>query len=45
MWQVENVQIPFRFFDGEIYVAVSHPVVLEKTKEIARLLEAVYVEG
>lgn len=45
MWQVENVQIPFRFFDGEIYVAVSHPVVLEKTVEIARLLEAVYVEG
>ena len=45
MWQIENVQIPFRFFDGEIYVAVSHPVVLEKTKEIARLLEAGYVEG
>ena len=45
MWQVENVQIPFRFFDGEIYVAVSHPAVLDKTMEIARLLEAVYVEG
>lgn len=45
MWQLENVQIPFRFFDGEIYVAVSHPVILDKTMEIARLLEAVYVEG
>ncbi|MER2106726.1 MAG: excinuclease [Solibacillus sp.] len=45
MWQLENVHIPFRFFDGEIYVAVSHPIVLEKTMEIARLLEAVYVEG
>ena len=45
MWQVENVQIPFRFFEGEIYVAVSHPIVLDKTMEIARLLEAVYVEG
>ena len=45
MWQIEKIQIPFRFFDGEIYVAVSHPAVLEKTKEIARLLEAGYVEG
>lgn len=45
MWQVENAQIPFRFFDGEIYVAISHPAILDKTMEIARLLEAVYVEG
>ena len=45
MWQVENVQIPFRFFDGEIYVAISHPIILDKTVEIARLLDAVYVEG
>ena len=45
MWQVENVQIPFRFFDGEIYVAVSHPAILDKTKEIARRLEANYLEG
>jgi hypothetical protein len=45
MWQVENVQIPFRFFDGEVYVAVSHPAILDKAIEIARLLEAVYVEG
>lgn len=45
MWQVEHVQIPFRFFEGELYVAVSHPVVLEKTVEMARLLEAVYLEG
>ena len=45
MWQVDHVQIPFRFFEGEIYVAISHPAVLEKTMEIARLLEANYVEG
>ena len=45
MWQLENVQIPFRFFDGEIYVAITHPVVLDKTVEIARLLEANYIEG
>ena len=45
MWQVDNVQIPFRFFDGEIYVAVSHPVILDKITEIANLLEATYIEG
>ncbi|AWE08555.1 excinuclease [Lysinibacillus sp. 2017] len=45
MWQVENVQIPFRFFEGEIYVAISHPAILDKTMEIARGLEANYVEG
>ncbi|MEK4426860.1 excinuclease [Solibacillus sp. FSL K6-1523] len=45
MWQLEDVKIPFRFFEGKIYVAVSHPVVLEKTMKIARLLEANYIEG
>lgn len=45
MWQVENAQIPFRFFDGEIYVAISHPAIMDKTIDIARRLEAVYVEG
>lgn len=45
MWQLDNVNIPFRFFEGELYVAVSHPIVLEKTMEIARLLEANYIEG
>ena len=45
MWQVENVQIPFRFFEGEIYVAISHPAILSKTTEIARQLDAVSVEG
>ena len=33
MWQLENGQIPFRFFDGEIYVAMTHPVILDKTNE------------
>lgn len=45
MWQVENVQIPFRFFAGELYVAISHPTILDKAIDIARQLEAVYVEG
>ena len=45
MWQLENVQVPFRFYDGEIYVAITHPVVLDKTMEVARQLEANYIEG
>ena len=45
MWQLEQATIPFRFYEGEIYVAVSHPIILEKMMEIARQLEAVYVEG
>ena len=45
MWQLENVQVPFRFFEGEIYVAVSHPAILEKAMEVARQLEANYIEG
>ena len=45
MWQVEDVQVPFRFYEGELYVAVSHPAVLDKTKEVARSLEANYIEG
>jgi len=45
MWQVEQGQIPFRFFDGEIYVAISHPLIFEKMVQIAVMLEANYVEG
>lgn len=45
MWQIDNVQIPFRFYEGEVYVAISHPAIFDKTVELARLLEAVYVEG
>ena len=45
MWQVENAQIPFRFYDGELYVAIPHPVVFEKMQEVARGLRANYIEG
>lgn len=45
MWRVDQVKVPFRFFDGELYVAISHPVIEEKMKEIAAALDAVYVEG
>ena len=45
MWQLENAQVPFRFFENEIYVAVSDKAVLEKAMEVARRLEANYIEG
>lgn len=45
MWQIEQTQIPFRFFDGEIYVAISHPIIFDKMVQLADMLQAVYVEG
>ena len=45
MWQVGEAKIPFRFYEGEIYVAISHPIILDKTIDLARQLEAMYVEG
>lgn len=45
MWQVEGGQVPFRFYDGELYVAAAHPAVLERAIDVARRLEANYIEG
>ena len=45
MWHVNDVKIPFRFFDGEVYVAVAHDVVYEKAKFMASLLQADCIEG
>lgn len=45
MWQKDGVEIPFRLFDGEIYVAVSQPVIMDKMVELAEGLKAIYVEG
>lgn len=45
MWQIGETSIPFRFFEGEIYVAISHPIIFEKMVQLAELLEAVYIEG
>ena len=45
MWQIQDVSFPFRLFDGEIYVAVSHPIILEKVEQIATYLQAEYIEG
>ena len=45
MWHVGNASIPFRFYDGELYVAIAHDAVYDKMLHIARSLEAMYVEG
>ena len=46
MWHVnDDVNIPFRFYDGEVYVAIAHEIVFDKMLQIARALEAMYVEG
>lgn len=45
MWQRGETQVPFRFFGGEVYVAISKPEILDKAVEIAALLKAEYVEG
>lgn len=45
MWKLEEAQVPFRFFGGEVYVAISKPEILDKAIEIAEVLKATYVEG
>ena len=45
MWQYESQEIPFRFYENELYVAAAHRAVMDKTKEVARGMEANYIEG
>ncbi|MBQ0140783.1 MAG: excinuclease [Kurthia sp.] len=45
MWTFGDTQIPFRFFGGEVYVAISKPEILHKAIAIADVLKATYVEG
>lgn len=45
MWKTETAEFPFRFFDGEIYVAVSQPLIQQRMEQIAEALNASYVEG
>ena len=45
MWQVANVQIPFRYYEGDLYVAISHDLIFQKMLEVAEGLNAQYVEG
>lgn len=45
MWQVEGTQIPFRYFEGDVYVSVSHEIIYHKMLEVAEGLKAQYIEG
>jgi hypothetical protein len=45
MWQIENVEIPFRLYEGDLYVAISSEAVVPKMVEIATDLQADIVEG
>lgn len=45
MWQVEGAQIPFRYFEGDLYVAISHEIIYSKMIEVAQGLNAQYIEG
>ena len=45
MWQVGGKQVPFRYFEGDLYVAVSHELIYHKMVEVAQALDAQYVEG
>ena len=45
MWQIGEVQIPFRYFEGDVYVSVSHEVIYHKMLEVAEGLNAQYIEG
>lgn len=45
MWSVGEQQIPFRHYDGDIYVAVTSEAVVPKMIEIASELRADLTEG
>ncbi|WP_028563458.1 hypothetical protein [Paenibacillus pinihumi] len=45
MWKLLNVEIPFRLYMGDIYVAISNEAIVPKMIEIATDLQADVVEG
>lgn len=45
MWQVGGAQVPFRYFEGDLYVAISHEIIYSKMIEVAQGLSAQYIEG
>ncbi|MFE4712648.1 hypothetical protein ACFRAM_17375 [Paenibacillus sp. NPDC056722] len=44
-WKVMDVEIPFRLYMGDLYVAISHEAIVPKMIEIATDLRADIVEG
>ncbi|MFC5448514.1 hypothetical protein [Paenibacillus aestuarii] len=45
MWRYGDVQIPFRYYQGDIYVSGSNPAVLPRMMEVASALQADVTEG
>ncbi|MDO7907948.1 hypothetical protein Q5741_16165 [Paenibacillus sp. JX-17] len=45
MWSHEDTKIPFRHFDGDLYVAISNEAVIPKMIEVASELRADLTEG
>jgi hypothetical protein len=45
MWSYDGLQIPFRHYEGDIYVAVSKEAVMPKMIEVASDLKADITEG
>ncbi|URJ62601.1 hypothetical protein [Paenibacillus polymyxa] len=45
MWKYADVEIPFRHYMGDVYVAISNEAVVPKMIEIATDLQADVVDG
>lgn len=45
LWQLGEATVPFRYYEGDLYVAVSHEIIFEKMVEVADRLNAQYIEG
>ncbi|MBY0219140.1 hypothetical protein [Paenibacillus illinoisensis] len=45
MWKQDNMDIPFRLYSGDLYVAISSEAVVPKMIEVATALQADIVEG
>ncbi|UHA75160.1 hypothetical protein [Paenibacillus sp. 481] len=45
LWHVGEATIPFRYFEGDLYVAVSHEIIFQKMLEIVEHFDAQYIEG
>ncbi|THF76399.1 hypothetical protein [Cohnella fermenti] len=45
LWSVGESVIPFRHYDGDLYVAITHEAVVPKMVEIASELRADITEG
>jgi len=45
MWKLGELEIPFRLYSGDLYVAISNEAIVSQMMEIATELRADVVEG